>query len=86
MADVISIAQDPSPLLLIVDDNDDNRYTLRHRLIREGYTNIIEAENGLAAMELLDSFSIDLVLLDVLMPEMDGFGSAGTHACKTRPE
>ena len=73
MAKVISIAQDASPLLLIVDDNDDNRYTLRHRLIREGYTNIVEAEDGLAAMDLLGSLKIDLVLLDVLMPEMDGF-------------
>ena len=67
------MAVGPSPRLLIVDDNDDNRYTLRHRLIREGYTNIVEAEDGLAAMTILSSESIDLVLLDVLMPEMDGF-------------
>ncbi len=73
MADIINITAKPSSRLLIVDDNDDNRYTLKQRLMREGYTNIVEAEDGIAAMDLLDSMSIDLVLLDVLMPEMDGF-------------
>ena len=32
-----------APLLLVADDNEDNRYTLKQRLIREGYPNIIEA-------------------------------------------
>jgi len=73
MANIINMAAEPSPRLLIVDDSDDNRYTLRHRLIREGYTNIVEAEDGLAAMTIMNTLSIDLVLLDVLMPEIDGF-------------
>ncbi len=67
------MAAEPSSRILVVDDNDDNRYTLKHRLIREGYTNIVEAEDGIAAMATLKALSIDLVLLDVLMPEMDGF-------------
>jgi class 3 adenylate cyclase len=61
------------PHLLVVDDNEDNRYTLKHRLLREGYANIIEAVNGSEALKILRSHDIDLVLLDVLMPEMDGY-------------
>ena len=62
-----------TPLLLVADDNEDNRYTLKQRLIREGYPNIIEAASGSEALILLKSHDIDLVLLDVLMPEMDGY-------------
>jgi adenylate cyclase len=59
--------------LLVVDDNEDNRYTLLQRLQREGYHNILQAADGVEAMELLTGADIDLVLLDVLMPEMDGY-------------
>lgn len=62
-----------APLLLIADDNEDNRYTLKQQLIRQGFDNIVEAENGKEALILLRSQDIDLVLLDVLMPEMDGY-------------
>ena len=61
------------PLLLVADDNEDNRYTLKQRLLREGYADIIEAADGNEALALLKSRDIDLVLLDVLMPEMDGY-------------
>ena len=59
--------------LLVVDDNEDNRYILLQRLQREGYHNILQAADGVEAMKLLTGGDIDLVLLDVLMPEMDGF-------------
>lgn len=59
--------------LLVVDDNEDNRYILTQRLQREGYHKILQAADGIEAMELLTTQSIDLVLLDVLMPEMDGY-------------
>jgi len=62
-----------APLLLVVDDNEDNRYTLKQRLIREGYNSIIEAASGSEALDLLKAQDIDLVLLDVLMPGMDGY-------------
>ncbi|MCP4336083.1 MAG: adenylate/guanylate cyclase domain-containing response regulator [Gammaproteobacteria bacterium] len=71
--------QDPTtPLitdaqLLVVDDNEDNLYILKQRLQREGYRNIQQAVDGVGAMEILTSGGIDLVLLDVLMPEMDGY-------------
>jgi adenylate cyclase len=59
--------------LLVVDDNEDNRYTLTRRLSREGYTNIATAANGREALELLQAKPIDLVLLDIMMPDMNGY-------------
>ena len=61
------------PALLVVDDNDDNRYTLTRRLRRQGYENITEVENGRDALAALEAAKFDLVLLDVMMPEMNGF-------------
>jgi len=61
------------PALLVVDDNDDNRFTLTRRLAREGYTNLTSAVNGREALERLRAEKFDLVLLDVMMPEMNGY-------------
>ena len=61
------------PLLLVVDDIDDNRYTLTRRLRREGFGRIIEAVNGRDALDKLEAEPVDLVLLDIMMPEIDGF-------------
>jgi adenylate cyclase len=63
----------PAAALLVVDDNDDNRYTLTRRLTREGYTNLATANDGRQALELLRSRPFDLVLLDITMPEMNGY-------------
>ena len=59
--------------LLIVDDNENNRYTLSRRLEREGYTNLVIAENGREALDRLAEQPVDLVLLDIMMPEMNGY-------------
>ncbi|MFZ1007741.1 MAG: response regulator [Candidatus Sulfotelmatobacter sp.] len=59
--------------LLIVDDIEDNRYTLTRRLSREGYTNLTTAANGSEALDLLQRKPIDLVLLDIMMPDMNGY-------------
>ncbi len=66
-----------SPLILVVDDEENNRYTLTRRLRREGYANLIEATNGRHAIELLAAHAVDLILLDVMMPEMDGYDVLG---------
>ena len=63
--------------LLVVDDNEDNRYLLLQRLNREGYNNLLQAGDGAEAMQLLATHDVDLVLLDVLMPELDGFEVLG---------
>ncbi|OGA18866.1 MAG: hypothetical protein A3I63_09440 [Betaproteobacteria bacterium RIFCSPLOWO2_02_FULL_66_14] len=59
--------------LLVVDDNEDNRYTLTRRLKREGYANLTTADNGKQALEQLKSRKFDLMLLDIMMPEMNGY-------------
>ncbi len=59
------------PRLLIVDDISDNRMILTRRFQRRGF-DVVEAECGLTAIELIDKESFDLVLLDVMMPGMDG--------------
>jgi sigma-B regulation protein RsbU (phosphoserine phosphatase) len=61
------------PALLVVDDNDDNRYTLTRRLAREGYTNLTTAANGFEALELLQAKPFDLILLDIMMPGTNGY-------------
>src|SRR3979411_2187800 len=59
------------PRLLIVDDISDNRVILTRRFQRRGF-DVVEAECGLTAIELIDREPFDLVLLDVMMPGMDG--------------
>ena len=61
------------PAILVVDDNDDNRFTLSMRLEACGYENIVTAENGREALEKMRAGPIDLVLLDIMMPEMNGY-------------
>jgi len=58
--------------ILIVDDNKMNRLLLARGLEQQGHK-VTFAENGRQAIEMLRAQSFDLVLLDVLMPEMDGY-------------
>ena len=59
-------------LLLVVDDIEANRDVLSRRLQRQGYV-VATAENGRQALEMMQANTFDLVLLDVMMPEMDGY-------------
>jgi len=58
--------------ILVVDDNELNRMLMRIQLERDGH-HVETAEHGRAALELLRERPFDIVLLDLLMPEMDGF-------------
>lgn len=58
--------------VLIVDDNEDNRIVLARRLERQGLQ-VAAAENGLQALSMLEDQEYDLVLLDIMMPEMNGY-------------
>ena len=58
--------------ILVVDDNETNRDLLSRRVERLGYRTSV-AENGKQALSLLAEEPFDLVLLDILMPEMDGY-------------
>jgi len=60
-----------SPRLLIVDDISDNRAILTRRFERRGFE-VVEADSGFAAIELIEREPFDLVLLDVMMPGIDG--------------
>ncbi len=57
--------------LLVVDDNAMNRDLLTRQLVREGYS-VFAAASGKEALEMLRLHDFDLILLDVMMPEMDG--------------
>ncbi len=61
--------------ILVVDDLELNRRLLTVMLEQQGYR-VFTAENGLVALNLLQEQRIDLVLLDVIMPVMDGFETA----------
>jgi signal transduction histidine kinase len=63
---------DAKGLLLVVDDDEGNRDVLSRRLEKQGYT-VATAENGRQALEMLEANPYDLVLLDIMMPEVDGY-------------
>jgi adenylate cyclase len=62
--------------ILIADDNRVNRLLLARGLELDGHT-VVYAEHGTEALELLRRRHVDLILLDVLMPELDGYGVLG---------
>jgi CheY-like chemotaxis protein len=59
-------------LILVVDDNEMNRDMLSRRLERQGYRAIV-AEDGQQALEILPRHAFDLMLLDIMMPRMNGY-------------
>jgi len=59
--------------LLVVDDELVNRMILTANLREQGHT-VLEAANGLEALEQIPKSEFDLILLDILMPELDGIG------------
>lgn len=58
--------------ILIVDDDKNIRYVMKERLELEKYT-VLTASNGKEALDLLDSNHVDLVIVDIMMPKMDGY-------------
>ena len=63
--------------ILIVDDNLDNLYTLRQLIEKHMDARVLEADSGKRAIEIaLENPDIDLIVLDIQMPEMDGFETA----------
>jgi CheY-like chemotaxis protein len=64
-------AEDRQGSLLIVDDNEHNRDLLSRQLARMGYL-VASESNGRSALKRVEEQDFDLVLLDIIMPEMDG--------------
>jgi two-component system cell cycle response regulator DivK len=58
--------------ILYVEDNPDNRMLVRRVLMAEGYT-VLEAPNARSAFERLDQTVPNLILMDINMPEVDGY-------------
>jgi len=60
--------------ILVVDDFDDTRLLLRTWLERRGFR-VVEAENGLQAINRAETESPDLIIMDMQMPELDGLSA-----------
>jgi len=58
--------------ILVADDASFMRLMIRQVLAKKNYSDIIEADNGLAAVELYKQTRPDLTILDITMPEADG--------------
>lgn len=61
-----------SPAILVAEDDMMTRMLMRKALVQAGYQ-VLEAENGYSALKMFDQQRPDVVLLDVMMPQMDGF-------------
>lgn len=61
-----------APLILIVDDVETNRFVLRDIIAEMGYRPVL-TENGVQALKVVERHKPQLIILDVAMPEMDGY-------------
>jgi DNA-binding response OmpR family regulator len=62
---------DPSPTILLVDDEDSVRKVLAFPLEKDGYT-VVQASDGEEALRRFDAGPVDLVVLDIMLPRLDG--------------
>ena len=72
ITDRIAATHAPAGTILVVDDNEMNRDLLSRRLRRDGHT-VVMAEHGRAALDELARAPFDLMLLDIMMPELTGY-------------
>jgi CheY-like chemotaxis protein len=70
------------PKILVVEDNEENRDSLSRRLERRGFA-VVTAENGLIGIDRAKTEQPDLILMDMNMPELDGWEA--TSQIKTTP-
>jgi CheY-like chemotaxis protein len=70
--------------VLVVDDDAETRYVLVQALQDEGYA-VTEAADGGIALALLAEWPPDLILLDLFMPNLDGWGFCGAYAQRPPP-
>jgi threonine synthase len=83
LAALSDLSADRFPRIAIVDDNPDARRLIRRILqARDNFT-LFEAADGKEALQLISTTDLDLVILDLMMPELDGFSVL--HALKENP-
>ena len=70
--------------ILAVDDEDDVRRLIQIKLKKEGF-NVLTAANGLEGFEMARDEHPDVVLLDVMMPKMDGYTAAAKIKAEVSP-
>jgi len=68
--------------VLNIEDNPDNRLLIRRLLESKGYT-VVEAESAVQALEFLSIQKPDLILIDINMPDMDGYSL--TNLLRSKP-
>ena len=71
------------PQIMVVDDDQDTVAILAHHLRREGFVPI-QANSGAQCLKLVHENEVDVILLDLMMPEMDGFEVV--KALRNKPE
>ena len=62
-----------TPTVLVVEDNDENLFMLKTVLTRKGYR-VVEAWDGKQAIDVAESAEVDLILLDLQLPRLNGLG------------
>jgi threonine synthase len=73
LAALSRVAPDRFPCITLIDDSPDARRLIRRILQSQGNFTIHEAENGQQGLEVIEREHPDLIILDLMMPEMDGF-------------
>jgi CheY-like chemotaxis protein len=68
-----AISTDSRPAVLVVEDNDDSLFMMKNVLSRKGYR-VVEAWDGKQAVEVAESEQLDLILLDLQLPRLNGLG------------
>jgi CheY-like chemotaxis protein len=61
-----------NPLVLVIEDNEQNLYLMRFLLEKSGFT-VVEATDGLKGVEMAKETKPNLILLDIQLPRMDGY-------------
>jgi CheY-like chemotaxis protein len=68
-----AISTESRPTVLVVEDNDDSLFMMKNVLSRKGYR-VVEAWDGKHAVEVAESEELDLILLDLQLPRLNGLG------------
>jgi len=84
LAALTQVAPEKFPRVAIVEDTPEARRLIRRILQSQGNFTILEADNGREGLELIQLELPDLIILDLMMPELDGF--AVLEALRARPE